>query len=110
MAESRSQRTVQITSHSWFSKNVKNPQKVTFNVIYSLVVETSLLLIASLSWIQRRTWVSLRYSSCSEIATRQELPKIRNKKLGSGGACLNPSIWEAEAGGFLSSRSAWSTK
>jgi hypothetical protein len=26
------------------------------------------------------------------------------------GHAFNPSTWEAEAGGFLSSRSAWSTK
>jgi hypothetical protein len=29
---------------------------------------------------------------------------------GSGGARLYPSTWEAEAGGFLSSRPAWSTE
>jgi hypothetical protein len=34
-------------------KNVRNPQDVAFNVIYSLVVETYLLLTASHSWIQR---------------------------------------------------------
>ena len=43
-----------------------------FNVIYSLVVKTSLLL--TLSWIQRRNWSSLSYSICGKIATRQELP------------------------------------
>jgi hypothetical protein len=35
------------------------------------------------------------------------------KKLGEPGVvahAFNPSTWEAEAGGFLSSRSAWSTK
>jgi hypothetical protein len=32
-------------------------------------------------------------------------------RLGSGGTGLfNPSTWEAEAGGFLSSRPPWSTK
>jgi hypothetical protein len=29
---------------------------------------------------------------------------------GSDGPRLNPSAWEAEAGGFLSSRPAWSTE
>ena len=28
----------------------------------------------SLSWIQRRNWASLSYSSCGKTATRQELP------------------------------------
>ena len=31
-------------------------------------------------------------------------------KLGSGGACLNPSPWKAEAGRSLNSRPAWSTE
>ena len=31
-------------------------------------------------------------------------------KLGSGGASLNLSTWEAEARGSVSSRPAWSTK
>jgi hypothetical protein len=38
----------------------------------------------------------------------------RNKKaiyrLGVVAHAFNPSTWEAEAGGFLSSRPAWSTK
>jgi hypothetical protein len=37
-----------------------------------------------------------------------------DKNIGSGQAvvasALNPSTWEAEAGGFLSSRPAWSTE
>lgn len=32
------------------------------------------------------------------------------RELGGGGAHFNPSTQEAKAGGFLSSRSAWSTK
>jgi hypothetical protein len=42
--------------------------------------------------------------------------KLRNrarkqkKMSGSGPHACNPSTWEAEAGGFLSSRPAWSTE
>jgi hypothetical protein len=32
------------------------------------------------------------------------------RKSGVVAYTFNPSIWEAEAGGFLSSRPAWSTK
>jgi hypothetical protein len=32
------------------------------------------------------------------------------KKLGVVAHAFNPSTWEAEAGGFLSSRPAWSTE
>jgi hypothetical protein len=34
----------------------------------------------------------------------------RYVKLGMVAHAFNPSTWEAEAGGFLSSRPAWSTK
>jgi hypothetical protein len=38
--------------------------------------------------------------------------KIKNRQMEPGvvAHAFNPSTWEAEAGGFLSSRSAWSTK
>jgi hypothetical protein len=37
--------------------------------------------------------------------------EIKSKKqLGGGGTRLYPSTWEAEAGGFLSLRLAWSTE
>jgi hypothetical protein len=36
--------------------------------------------------------------------------KQTNKRPGMVAHAYNPSIWEAEAGGFLSSRPAWSTK
>jgi hypothetical protein len=35
---------------------------------------------------------------------------IKNMELGVVVHAFNPSTWEAEAGGFLSSRPAWSTK
>jgi hypothetical protein len=35
--------------------------------------------------------------------------EMRNRP-GSGAHTFNPSTWEAEAGGFLSSRPAWSTE
>jgi hypothetical protein len=34
----------------------------------------------------------------------------KREEAGRGGHAFNPSTWEAEAGGFLSSRPAWSTK
>jgi hypothetical protein len=34
----------------------------------------------------------------------------RQARLGVVAHAFNPSTWEAEAGGFLSSRPAWSTK
>ena len=45
----------------------------------------------------------------------QELPHILIFKMFSSGRAMvahafNPSTWEAEAGGFLSSRPAWSTE
>ena len=58
---------------SWFSKNVRSPQNVTFNVIYSLVVETSLLLTA-FPVLDSKNKLGMSYSSCGETATRQELP------------------------------------
>jgi hypothetical protein len=36
--------------------------------------------------------------------------KKRSPELGVVVHAFNPSIWEAKAGGFLSSRPAWSTK
>jgi hypothetical protein len=36
--------------------------------------------------------------------------KKKKKKKAPGVVAFNPSTWEAEAGGFLSSRPAWSTK
>jgi hypothetical protein len=38
-----------------------------------------------------------------------QLTEIRNEP-GVVAHAFNPSTWEAEAGGFLSSRPAWSTK
>jgi hypothetical protein len=35
---------------------------------------------------------------------------IKNKGAGVMAHTFNPSTWEAEAGGFLSSRPAWSTE
>jgi hypothetical protein len=34
----------------------------------------------------------------------------KNKKTQPGMVAFDPSTWEAEAGGFLSSRPAWSTE
>jgi hypothetical protein len=42
---------------------------------------------------------------------KKETNKQTNKlKLANGGGCLNPITWEAEAGGFLNLRPAWSTE
>jgi hypothetical protein len=43
--------------------------------------------------------------STGKAATKQGFVKVK-----SGGAVFNPSTCEAEAGGFLSSRPAWSTE
>jgi hypothetical protein len=45
-------------------------------------------------------------SSGLGINRRQEL----SRKLGVVALAFNPSTWEAETGGFLSSRPAWSTE
>ena len=39
-----------------------------------------------------------------------KMPLKGETELGGGGAHLNPSTWEAEAGGFLSLRPSWSTE
>ena len=49
---------------------------------------------------------SLVYKVSSRLAKANPLPQKQNYKLGGGGA----RTWEAEAGGFLSSRTAWSTE
>jgi hypothetical protein len=41
---------------------------------------------------------------------KNKINKSIEKRLGVVALAFNPSIWEAEAGGFLSSRPAWSTK
>jgi hypothetical protein len=49
----------------------------------------------------------LLYDSClKEIKTMIK----KYQELGSGAHAFNPSTWEAEAGGFLSSRPAWFCK
>jgi hypothetical protein len=51
---------------------------------------------------------SLTYLSTS----MDSIPQLKKKKLQPGvvAHAFNPSIWKAEAGGFLSSRPVWSTK
>jgi hypothetical protein len=46
--------------------------------------------------------------SSSNSEAKLLIPLNHFELLGSGGAAFNPSIWEAEAGRFLSSRPAWS--
>jgi hypothetical protein len=41
---------------------------------------------------------------------REREKKKKRKKPGVVAHAFNPSTWEAETGGFLSSRPAWSTK
>jgi hypothetical protein len=41
---------------------------------------------------------------------RKTLARKKRKKPGVVAHAFNPSTWEAEAGGFLSSRPAWSTE
>jgi hypothetical protein len=55
--------------------------------------------------------LAVRSSTCEsikEILYSQSIRKCIGRQ--PGGSRLNPSTWEAEAGGFLSSRPAWSTK
>jgi hypothetical protein len=47
------------------------------------------------------------HTSLSKNKTKQNKTKNRQAVVVHA---FNPSTWEAEAGGFLSSRSAWSTK
>ena len=47
-------------------KNIRNPQNVTFNVIYSLVVETSLLLTAFPVLDSKKKLSIFEYSSCGK--------------------------------------------
>jgi hypothetical protein len=56
-----------------------------------------------------------RVSSRTSRATQRNPVSGKNKqkktlKLGVVAHAFNPSTWEAEAGGFLSSRPAWSTE
>jgi hypothetical protein len=61
---------------------------------------------------------SLVYCSIASIAATWEKvidddddkKTTTKKKPGMMAHAFNPSTWEAEAGGFLSSRPAWSTK
>jgi hypothetical protein len=58
---------------------------------------------------------STRSKSCtnSKKQSKNEQTKQKTKKKLEPGVvahAFNPSTWEAEAGGFLSSRPAWSTK
>jgi hypothetical protein len=50
----------------------------------------------------------------THLMVNGEAEKIRDKRLalqlGVVAHSFSPSTWEAEAGGFLSSRTAWSTK
>jgi major histocompatibility complex class I len=48
----------------------------------------------------------------ASIASNETLPVAKNSFCSQAVAAhtFNPSIWEAEAGGFLSSRPAWSTE
>jgi hypothetical protein len=54
------------------------------------------------------------HSYISVFLKEPKIPEFLKKchyRLGSGGKhAFNPSTWEAEAGGFLSSRPAWSTE
>jgi hypothetical protein len=54
-----------------------------------------------------------KVSSRTARATQRNPVKKKNKKQTKPGVvahAFNPSTWEAEAGGFLSSRPAWSTE
>jgi hypothetical protein len=53
-------------------------------------------------------WIFQRYYAIN--AQLFEYTKSHRIKPGMVGHNFNPSTWEAEAGGFLSSRPAWSTK
>lgn len=55
-----------------------------------------------------RSW-SYRFASCWTQGLGTALCcSVRVMHIGSGGACLNPNSWEAQVGGTLSFRSAWS--
>jgi hypothetical protein len=57
--------------------------------------------------------VCFKYIHKEEILAIDFLSKKKQKVCGKPGMMahsFNPSTWEAEAGGFLSSRPAWSTK
>jgi hypothetical protein len=49
-------------------------------------------------------------ASLSYLIPSFKKEKKKVMKLGVVAHAFNPSTWEAEAGGFLSSRPAWSTK
>jgi hypothetical protein len=54
---------------------------------------------------------ALRFLSISLLTFPREDQTIKNRKeLGVVAHAFNPSTWEAEAGGFLSSRPSWSTE
>jgi hypothetical protein len=54
-------------------------------------------------------WGSLQHE---EVYTCQGIKKVKNQcsKMGVVAHAFNPNTWEAEAGGFLRSRPAWSTE
>jgi hypothetical protein len=69
-------------------------------------------LTAHLKALEQRVANTLNRNILQEIIKlRAEIDGVRNKKKPDVVAhAFNPSTWEAEAGGFLSSRTAWSTK